>query len=193
MDTQDTGASTEEALSGDSSTQTTDESATGETSEAGTQEDAATLLQRISDKDAHIVKLEKELLTLKPKKETPKKREAVEDPDDVMTWMTMNTDSLKLVGKEFQEELKFYKDHGIPVTNEIRDRALRDARSRKGVGPKVNAEEQRQAQTSAPVQGEMRKTAQITEVPESVKKYYPDMTLERYLKYKPEIDARKKR
>jgi len=193
METQETGASTEEAGNGDSSTDTTEEStATGETSEDGTQvEDADTLKERLAEKDKHITKLEKELRDNKSKKA---KSDVSEDQDDVMTWMTINTDGLKLVAKEFQEELAFYKSHKIPITNDIRDRALRDARARKGVGSKSSEGAERQTSTSTEVTGEIRKSQKgANEVPPEIKALYPDMTPERYLKYKAEFDAKKKR
>lgn len=190
METPTQGASTEEAQTGNSSTEQTDESGTTDTSTDGQQEDADTLKKRLADKDAHIVKLETELREKKP----PKKGEP-EDADDVMTWMTLNADNLKLVPKEFQEELTFYKSHKIPVTNEIRDRALRDARARKGVR---NTEAERQTSTSTETQGEMRKTtSNPTEVPEHIAKLAKEggteLTPERYAKYRPEIEERRKK
>lgn len=193
MDTQDSGTSTEETLTGDSSTEQTEETATSDTSEDGAHEDADTLRDRLSEKDRYIKQLEAERLEGTSKKKPTKREAQSEDPDDVMTWMTLNGDQLKLVGKEYKEELAFYKSHGIPVTDDIRDRALRDARARKGVGSKsTNAETERQVSTSSESSGEMRKTAS-REVPESIKKLYPDMTPERYAKYKAEIDSKQKK
>lgn len=188
METLETGASTAEAHTGDSAPDSTDENATSGTSSAGSQEDAD-LQKQLADKDRHIQKLESELRDERTGKKAPKKREGTEDTDDVMTWMTLNADSLKLCGKEFKEELAFYKNHGIPVSDEIRDRALRDAKARKGVGPKVNVEADRQASTSTPVSGEMRKTGPTDDIPERVKKFRPDLTPEKYREYKKDFAA----
>jgi hypothetical protein len=192
MDTQTTGTSTEETQTGDSSTGTIDETTTGDTSETGAHEDADTLRKQLSDKDRYIKQLESERIDVSPKKKAPKSEAVTEDQDDVMAWMTLNSDSLKLVGKEWQEELSFYKSHDIKVTNEIRDRALRDANNRKGIGPKNTAEADRQASTSSESTGEMRKT-NSREIPESVKAHVPKMTPEQYAKYKAEFEASKKR
>jgi len=185
MDTQDTGTTEEQ-----SSTEQTEETTTSDTSADGNSEDVDA--KRIADKEAYLKELdrqikEKETLRNKAKKSEP------EDQDDVITWMALNADNLKLVGKEFQEELAFYKSHKIPVTNDIRDRALRDARARKGVR---NVESERQAATSSEVQGETRKTAKV-EMPETVEQLAKEggttLTPERFAKYKAEFDARKKR
>lgn len=190
MDTQDTGT-TEDTTSSTAA----DETTTGDTStENG--EDADLELKRIKDKKQYLKDLDREIKEAEEKrnglKPNKKSETLTEDQDDVQIWMTVNSDSLKVVGKEFQEELKFYKDHKIPVTNEIRERALRDAKARKGYGAKSNAEAERQADTSTEVQGEVRKTTQVTEIPESIRKHNPTMTLEQYKKYKAEFDAKKK-
>jgi hypothetical protein len=182
MDTPEKETSDVETPTDTSTTEQSEETATSDTSEDGTQEDADTLKKRLSDKDSYIKKLE---LKLKAKKE---KGDDTEDHDDVMTWFNLNADNLKLVGKEFKEELSFYKSHKIPVTNEIRDRALREARDRKGV-----RDTEEHTVTASETQGEMRKTAKITNVPESVLQHRPGMTPDQYAKYKAEFDAGKKR
>ncbi len=194
MDTQETG--TEEETETVDSTDT-DETVTDDTSEAGT-EDADQELKRIKDKkqyikdlDRDIKELEQKRLTLKPKS---KSETVTEDQDDVMTWATINSDSLKIVGKEYKEELAFYKAHKIHITSDIRDRALRDARARKGLGSKSNAEANRQAETSTEVTTEMRKSSVKTgEIPASIKAMRPDMTLEQYESYKADIEAKKQK
>lgn len=143
------------------------------------QEDADT--KRIADKKAYLAKLDREI----KEKEATRNNARPEDQDDVITWMTLNGDDLKLVAKEYQEELSFYKSHKIPVTNDIRDRALQSARNRKGVRPTV----ERQA---SEVTTETRKVAKSDEIPAAIKKANPNMTQAQYLQYKAEFDAKKK-
>lgn len=181
MDTQDSGTSTEETQQGDSSTGTTDENASV-TSEAGTHdEDAETLRKQLSDKDRYIKQLEAE----RNQGKKPSKREAAtEDQDDVITWTTLNADALKMAAKEYKEELSFYKAHGIVVTNEIRERALRDAKARKG----LSAGQQQQLSPEGQG-GEIRKT-ETREVPESIRRLRPNMTYDEYLKLKAEKEKK---
>lgn len=179
MDTQLTGTTEEQ-----SSTEQTEETTTSDTSTDGT-EDADT--KRIVDKEEYLKELDRQIKEKEALRNKAKKSEVPEDADDVITWMTLNSDGLKLVPKEFQEELAFYKSHKIPVTNEIRDRALRDARARKGV-----REGERQASTATEVHGEVRKSL-ATDIPDAIKELRPNMTVEQYRAYKAEFDARKKK
>ena len=180
MDTQPTGTNDE----AQASTDVTDETVTDDTSKEQQTEDAGTQ-KRIDDKETYLKALDKEIKEKEAKRKSIKSEP--EDQDDVITWMALNSDDLKLVGKEFQEELAFYKSHKIPVTNSIRERALRDARTRKGV------RSQEVAVTASETQGEMRKTEVVREVPSSVLEHYPDMTPERFAKYKSEFEAKKKK
>lgn len=105
----------EPATSGaDLDTQTTDlsdESGHADTSTDGTQEDAAILLKRISDKDKHIVKLETELRT----KEKPDNRS-----DDIkeLEWKLENKDRINLVKDEY-EKIVAEGYQGEPVSKRI--------------------------------------------------------------------------
>lgn len=182
MDTQDTGTTEEQ-----SSTEQTDENATSATSKDG-ENDADT--RRIEDKQEYLKQLDREIKEAEALRNKTAKKGDSETEDDVMTWLTVNADSLKLVTKEYQEELAFYKSHKIPVTNDIRDRALRDAKTRKGVR---SGNVDRTASTSTEVAGEMRKPASTGEIPDEVKKLNPKLTKEKYQKYKAEFEATAKR
>lgn len=193
-------ASDEQSNQAASESATADEQKNSETTETQTGESGTEDIEQLrSERNA----LKRDYAALKTDydknahkaKESKSAKSEPEDSDDVMTWMTLNADNLKLVPKEFQEELTFYKSHKIPVTNEIRDRALRDARARKGVR---NTEAERQASTSTETQGEMRKTtSNPTEVPENIAKLAKEggteLTPERYAKYRPEIEERRKK
>ncbi len=168
MDTQETG------------TEPTEE--TTATSDTVTEEDAE--LRRIADKKKYLSDLDREI---KEKEALRKKASEPEDDEDMITWHSVNSDDLKLVNKEYKEELQFYKTNKIPVTNDIRDRALRDAKYRKGVRPE---ETERQA-TNTSVQGEMRKSTKTTGVPDTVKNVVSkDYTPEKHAKYEAEFRAR---
>lgn len=186
MDTLEKGTSDAENLSGNSAPDSTNENANGDTSKDGTQEDADTLRKRLADKDAYIKKLESERKT--------KSKSEPEDDDDVNTWLIMNTDDLKLCAKEYKEELAFYKSHKIPITEEIRNRALQSAKDRKGVRPVVQAN--RTETTSNTTGTEFRRTTKTDEIPSSVieaaDKAGTTITPERFAKYKAEIEGEKK-
>ena len=173
-------------------TELSEESVNDETSTDGTQEDADPLKKVISDKDRHIVKLEKELRDARAGT-----TEKGSTGDDYVLWTAVHADELKLVDKEFLEELKFYKEHNIEVNDEIRNRALRDAKNRKGLGTKNTAGADRQAATSSPTQGESR-SVHSDEIPENVAKLIKkatgkEPTKEDYNRWKQDIEARKKK
>ena len=170
MDTQEIGTTIENV----------NETATSDTSETS-QEDADA--RRIEDKKAYLKELDRQIKEAEANRNKVKKVD--EDQDDVMTWLTTNQDDLKLVTKEYNEELAFYKSHKIPVSNEIRDRALASAKSRKGVGKNASTEQV----TALGGSTEMRKAATINEIPAAVKAANPKMTLERYKELKAEIEA----
>lgn len=113
-----------------------------------------------------------------------------EDQDMVITWMSLNSDSLKMVAKEYQEELQFYKNHNIPVTNEIRDRALREAKNRKGLIKAKSNEAERQAATAEPTQGEHRATKPKVTLTEQQREL--GLTEEMIAKYKDEVEPKRK-
>ena len=183
MDTQDTG--TTEVVEQTASTET-EETTTSETSEAGIHEDAD--YKRAVDKKAYLADLDRQIKEKEGIRNKGKKREVVtEDQDDIITWTALNADSLKMVGKEYQEELSFYKTHGITVTTDIRERALRDAKARKG----LSDTKQQQQISSEGSAGETRKT-ETRDVPDSIKALRPDMTYEQYKAYKTELDNKKK-
>ncbi len=194
METPAKEASQEEAVETETpQTEQSEESVVDETLDDGG--DADPLKKVIADKDRHITKLEDENRKLKEDK--PKAKISSEDSDDVMVWMTANADDMKLVSKEFQEELKFYKDHKISITNELRDRALRDARARKGVNSKKTEESDRQVATASAGDSELR-AGESEDIPPRVKeiltKAFPkkEITKEDYKRWKAENDARRK-
>ena len=80
----------------------------------------------------------------------------------------------------------------IPVTNAIRDRALREAKGRKGLVKTDNTEARRQTATSGVDTGEMRKT-RSEEIPGEILKLVPDLKKEKYLEYKAEFESRRKK
>jgi hypothetical protein len=177
MDTQDTGTTEEQ-----SSVQT-DETSSADTS---TENDDASQ-KRISDKELYLKDLDRQI---KEKEALRKKSKSEETSDDVITWATMHSDDLKLVHEEYQDELEFYKSHKIPITNDIRDRALREARNKKGLTKTQNAEGARQKATSSEAGTEMRKGPPSPQLPDSVKQLSKTMTPEKYQKYREEFKAR---
>ncbi len=176
MDTQDTGTTEEQ-----SSTETT----LSDTSGNGTED--AGQLKRIADKEQYLRDLDREI---KEKEGQRKKAKTEETPDDVITWATMNSDDLKLAHSEYQEELDFYKGHKIPITNDIRDRALREAKIKKGLTKERNQDGERQKATSSESGTEMRRGKPEEVVPEQLQKLSKTMTKEKYQKYKEEFKAR---
>lgn len=92
--------STTEIVEDDTSLETTEESTdtVDDTSEDETQEDAVALQKRISDKDIHIVKLEKENKKLRKAEEKPDTR-----PDDIkeLEWRLTHKDRISLVQEEY--------------------------------------------------------------------------------------------
>ena len=168
----------------ETTTEQTDETATGDTSDV-TQEDADT--RRIEDKQAYLKDLDRQIKEAEANRNKTKKSEP-DDEDSVMTWLTVNSDDLKLVTKEYNEELAFYKSHKIPVTNDIRDRALQSAKARKG----VRGESVERQGTTSEVQGEMRKGTAVMAIPAKIAEANPKMTLDDYKKFKAEFDARDK-
>lgn len=178
-------------------TEQSEESVVDETSEDGTQEDADPLKKAISDKDRHIGKLEDELRDERSKKKPTDKAEVSEDNEGANLWMITHADQLKLVAKEYQKELNFYKEHKITITNELRDRALRDARSTKGLDSKNTEGSDRQEETSSESQGETR-DVKSDEIPPKIFKLIKDATgkdptKEDYNRWKKDLEAKKKK
>lgn len=158
MDTPEKGASTASADSSETSqTDTTDENANGGTSDGGTHEDAddvETLKKRNADKDAHISRLEGELQAAKAGK-----KPASETAEDVTDWKILNADAIRICGKEYQDEVAFLKSQGVKMTPAVLERALQNAKARKGLSKPDSTEATRQAETASPSQGEHRQTS----------------------------------
>ena len=145
-------------------TDTDDENANGGTSDDGEHEDADALKKRLADKDTHITNLEKENRALK----TGKTKKTDETDEDLTDWKIMNADDIKMAGKEYQDEVAFFKSQGIKVTQVVLERALTNAKAKKGLsGKSDDGELKRQAETSEASQGETRrsksKLPQLTE------------------------------
>lgn len=169
-------------------TEQTDENADGGTSEDGQQEDAdaKTLKKQLSDKDRHIEKLETENRKLKKGVGTR------EVPDDEITdWKILHSDEIRIVGKEYQEEINFFKEQGVKITVPVLERALGNAKARKGLTKSSSDETKRQQETSAPTQGEHRAGKPKRQLTEQQKAM--GITQEMLDKYGPEVEARRKK
>jgi hypothetical protein len=130
-------------------------------------------LKKDYDEKAHDAK--------KPKKVAAQSAAASED--DTL-WVVENAADLKMAGAEY----KAYRAKGYD-----REDALYLARRDKGLIKSKSKEAERQADTSQPVQGELRNAPKGSKIPANIKKLRPDMTEEQYAQYKAEIDARRKR
>lgn len=190
LDTEEpaTAGADEETLQTDESDESADE---GETSEDGQQEDAdnvESLKKQLSDKDKHIVKLESELREKNPK--PAKKGKEPVDHDEVTDWKILNADDIKMAGSIYRDEVAFFKSQGIKLSVQVLERALANAKAKKGIKP--NAQETQQLESTTPVQGEHRGSLKKKAVPAGVKKLVPDITPEKYAEYTRQIEEEKK-
>lgn len=160
---------------GDPDTLDTDRSPQGRPDDEDTQGDAGTdpLRKQLSDKDKHIVSLERELRELKGSK----KPKAVASEDDTL-WLIENAGTLKLVKDEYQRYLTlgYQKEH-----------ALRLAKEDRGIVAK-QPDAQTQAANSGPATFTNRDTSE--EGPEPTPEQRArGITKEMLRRYKAEVEA----